>query len=196
MMAGSDIGYSTVVTGHFHVPAQRGFTLVELILVMVVTGILGAVAATRFFDRDGFDADAFVERARTTLRYGQKLAIAQGRPVYVTADTTRVSLCFANTAACAAADRVPAPGGSNSGAGTTLASCANASNWACEGVPSGVAFGASPATTFYFDGLGKPFAASDAVDGISSTFAELVLPVTAAGATRNITIAVETGYVH
>lgn len=55
---------------------QHGFTLVELILVLVVIGVLAAVVGPRFFDRAVFDERAAAEELRSGLRYAQKLAIA------------------------------------------------------------------------------------------------------------------------
>ena len=76
---------------------QRGFTLVELITIMVVIGILGAVAGPRFFDRSVFDSRGFHDTVICTLRYAQKAAIAQRRLVCVTfPSATRMTL---NTAA-------------------------------------------------------------------------------------------------
>ena len=34
---------------------QRGFTIVELIMVIVILGIISAVAVPRYFDRKVFD---------------------------------------------------------------------------------------------------------------------------------------------
>ena len=38
---------------------QHGFTLVELITVMVILGIISVVAIPRFFDQGGYDSRAF-----------------------------------------------------------------------------------------------------------------------------------------
>lgn len=55
----------------------------ELITIMVIVGILAAVAAPRFFDRGVFDSRGFYDQAASAIRYAQKVAIAQHRVVCV-----------------------------------------------------------------------------------------------------------------
>lgn len=165
-----------------------GFTLVELITVLVVVGILGGIAAPRFFQRQGFDAVAYTDQTRALLRYGQKIAIAQGRNVFVRLNGSSAALCY--DANCTA--HLPPAGGSNSGTKATLASCGTTA-WACEGVPNGLA---ASAATFFFDPTGQPFAANDPPGGLNSTFAPLTLAVTGDGSTHNIIVTPVTGYVY
>lgn len=175
--------------------AARGFTMVELVVVIVLVGILGAVATARYGDGGGFDAAAYAEQTRTMLRYGQKIAVAQRRPVHVVFGNERIGLCFDST--CAGDKRVLAPGGRNSGSKATVASCA-AADWYCEGTPDNLAYalqGASPGN-FFFDGLGRPFAAADPIPVTTSSFAGLVLRVSGGGINRDITVTPETGYVY
>lgn len=68
-------------------PDTRGFTLVELILVMVIIGILAAVVGPRFFDRQVFDERLFYEETLAAVRYGQKLAVASGCRTQVSLDS-------------------------------------------------------------------------------------------------------------
>ena len=77
---------------------QRGFTLVELILVMVVIGILAAVAGPRFFSRDVFDERVYFEEALAAVRYAQKVAVASGCPIRVELDSAGYRLV--HDAAC------------------------------------------------------------------------------------------------
>ena len=60
---------------------ERGFTMVELVMVMVIIGILAAVVGPRFFDRRVFDERLFYEESLAAVRYAQKLALASGCPV-------------------------------------------------------------------------------------------------------------------
>ncbi|MBY0241138.1 MAG: prepilin-type N-terminal cleavage/methylation domain-containing protein [Burkholderiaceae bacterium] len=174
-------------------PVERGsagFTLVELITVMVVVGVLGAVAAPRFFDRKAFDAVAFSNQVASILRYGQKTAIAQNRSVYVRLNGSSVALCFDSTCA----SRVTAAAGSNSGSSSTLSQCSNSSTWACEGIPSGLAM--TSASMFYFDPTGKPFHSTNIPPTLVSTFTtDLTITVTGDGLSHNTVVTTETGYV-
>lgn len=76
----------------------RGFTLVELIAVMVVIGILAVATLPRFFDRNVFEARGFFDETRALLRYAQKTAVAQRRTVCVAFAAGGVALTIADAA--------------------------------------------------------------------------------------------------
>lgn len=171
---------------------QRAFTLVELIVVIVIAGILAAVAAGRMVAPDDFSASTYKDQLASLLRFGQKTAIAQNRDIWVRVDNRGVALCY--SPACTAGNRVIAPGGRNSGSSTTSAVCGD-DGWACEAPGRGVTVSAA-VPLFYFDPLGKPFAAGDPSPTPVSTFATLTVSVTHSGRTRSVAVEQETGYVH
>ncbi|MDQ2821250.1 MAG: prepilin-type N-terminal cleavage/methylation domain-containing protein [Pseudomonadota bacterium] len=199
-MAGPDFRPPKFVSGHSffrHFNAQpgfalqRGFTLVELIVVMIIIGILGAIGAVRYFDRRGFDAAGFAEQTRAMLRFSQKLAVGQNRPVYTQMNGNTIALCFDSTSPCPATSRVPAIG-SNGGA----AACAPLS-WYCEAPPGTIAYALSPTTasTICFNALGQPgLGASGACN--TANFNGVTVNITGDGNTTPVNVAAETGYVY
>ena len=77
---------------------RRGFTLVELITVLILVGILAIVAWPRFLDRNVFESRGFYDETKSLLRYAQKTAVAQRRTVCVTLGATGVGLTIAAAA--------------------------------------------------------------------------------------------------
>ncbi|HUR40506.1 MAG TPA: type II secretion system protein [Verrucomicrobiae bacterium] len=69
--------------------ASRGFTLVELIVVIVLMAILAAAAAPRFWDSGAFEGPAFAHELAAAARYAQKLAVTSGCPVRFTISDAR-----------------------------------------------------------------------------------------------------------
>jgi MSHA pilin protein MshC len=57
---------------------HAGYTIVELVLVMVIIAILGVAAGPRFFDNTAFDERAYLDELASSLRYAQKVAVASG----------------------------------------------------------------------------------------------------------------------
>lgn len=63
--------------------SQRGFTLTELITVIVIVGIVSVTALPRFFMVSDFEDRGSADQVKSMLRFAQKTAIAQHRNVSV-----------------------------------------------------------------------------------------------------------------
>lgn len=62
---------------------QQGFTLVELVLVIVVTGVMAVYAVPRLLDANAWKLRAFADDLQSSVAATQRLALAQRREVRV-----------------------------------------------------------------------------------------------------------------
>lgn len=170
--------------------------MIELIVVLVLVGILGAIGASRFFDNTAFENRAFADQAKTVLRYAQKLAITQNRSIFVRTDGNRFAVCSA--AACGAGSLIAAPGGSNSGSSATRANCmlnnVYTANWMCEGRPNTVNVVGTVGNGIAFDALGRPYTINS-TNATTLLANKMAITFTSGANSSAITIWQETGYV-
>jgi MSHA pilin protein MshC len=153
---------------------QSGFTLTELVVVIIVTAILAVVVGARFLSRSAFEARGYFDQSQALVRYAQKAAIAQRRTVLISVSGGVLSACFDDNSDGDCSDPGEAPVQSP-GSGSALSIAP----------PAGVSFGLAP-SAFRFDGLGRP-----SPDG------QYTLSVSVSGeGVRNFTVERETGYVH
>jgi MSHA pilin protein MshC len=145
---------------------QRGFTMVELIVTMVVIGILAIAVLPRMDLLRGFDEIGYRDQVKATLEYARKSAVAGRRHVQVTITAGGVSV--------ERQQQTPEGEGTAGWLPLNLPGTSTPSITA----PAGVTI--SPDTTLVFDPLGRPSAGA-------------ILTVLGAG---TITVEAETGYVH
>jgi len=145
---------------------NSGFTLVELIAVMIIIAVLAVAALPRLFERQTFDARGFSDGTLAMLRYAQKAAIAERRRVCVDFSANTVSLRVAGAPGASVCD-APLSGPDGKEQYTIAAK-------------GGIAFAPVPAG-FSFTALGQASAAAT---------------IRISGSATTITVEKETGYVH
>jgi MSHA pilin protein MshC len=147
---------------------HSGFTITELVVVLVITGVLAAVAVPRFFVSQQYKDRGFYDQALAISRFAQKSAIALRRNVCVNIASPSINLTYASAA------------GSISTCDTNLPSPVGGTAPFTVTAPSGVTL--SPSTTIIFTALGS----------VSSAGATTTITVSS----RTITVESGTGYVH
>ena len=159
----------------------QGFTLVELVVVIVLLGILSVYATANFRSTD-FYVPGFHNETMAYLRYAQKTAIAQRRVVCAEFTSNSLTLKIAAAASTAA---------------TTVTNCSTPGTMigpvgsAVLNAPTGVTYAAAtPASyNFNFNGLGQPTDGAGVVVGRS-------IQIQVNTHSKTIVVESETGYVH
>lgn len=94
--------------------ADHGFTLVELVTVMIMLGILAVFAMPNLDVARGFDATSFRDRTAASLRFAQKSAVAKRRMVCARVAPGSLTLSAdASFAAGTCANALAGPDGQN-----------------------------------------------------------------------------------
>jgi MSHA pilin protein MshC len=57
---------------------SRGYTVVELVVVIVILAALAAIAGPRFFNTRVFNERGYADEVAAAMRYAQKIAVASG----------------------------------------------------------------------------------------------------------------------
>lgn len=148
-----------------------GFTLVELVMMLVILSVLSATAIPKFFKKNTYAERAFFDDTLHAVQYAQKLAVATGCGVQVAISSNAYTIARRGTSSSLSCPSTSTyslavlhPGtGANSYSGSE----------------SGVTLSSSPAT-FTFNALGV--ASSDVI-------------LTVNGA-RTVQVVAETGFVY
>lgn len=125
-----------------------GFTIIELVTVILVIGIISVMAVPKLFNTSSYRARFFYDDVLSSFRYAQKLALSSGCHIQVS--TTSTTLTLNKRASCTSGTFTVAVRDPTAGATTYV-----------QTAPSGVTISTTD-TPLYFDSMGRCRRSSDA----------------------------------
>ncbi len=79
---------------------KNGFTIIELIVVILLLGVVATIIGPRFISSTSFSSRANRDKVKFILKTGQKAALAQRRDIYPMVNSGELILCYSNTNPC------------------------------------------------------------------------------------------------
>ncbi len=137
---------------------SRGFSLIELVTVVVLLGILGVAALGRFGSQDVFAVRGFFDDTVTATRFAQKLAISCGCDVRVEIATSGYTL------------RQSSGLGANDFVNQVSNPANRSQNYQNSNIPNGFTFTSSGNITFNSRGLREEATSSFALSDGSNSY--------------------------
>ena len=116
--------------------ANRGYTFIELVVILLVLGILAAVVLPKFFNLNDYQNRSAYDEVAGAVRYAQKLAVASGCDVQVNISANSYALRQHSTSC-------------STGAFATITN-----HPVTSGTISGIGLASTP-SSFIFDALGR-----------------------------------------
>jgi MSHA pilin protein MshC len=157
----------------FQAKKNTGFTLVELLMVMVLVGIMASVALPNLSNVMATQSPGYRDQMMATINYARKIAVSQRRYVCVSIASTSITLT--------SDAGLPV----NHTSGTCPKALALPSGGNVITAPKNVT--ASPAVSIEFDAQGRP------VTGAPAT---ITITDASTGQTPALIVEAESGYVH
>lgn len=151
---------------------ESGFTLVELVAIILLVGILAVTAIPRYLDKAAIDVSVMAEQLANDIRYAQSLSMTQGARHCIELNTGNARYRLRTGNSCATAVTHPVTGNGN------YINLANVSMAAAN----------ISGSYIEFDGRGEPFTL------VVST-SDAVITLNAGGQSRQVRVSPETGRV-
>ena len=162
--------------------SDAGFTLIEMVTVMIVVGILAVVVLPRFANLNDFETVGAADQLDTLIHYARETAVAQRRTVYLDFAANPPLLCPSTStpvcgavANCSSTAAIPLPA-SYHRAKTSVTVTDNLAT----------------AGQLCFDALGRPYDSS----GLLTTTKTVSVEDQTGATVKTLTVENETGYVH
>ena len=148
-----------------------GFTLIELVIVIVIIGIVSAISAPKFFNISVFEERGFYDETLSAIRFAHKSAIASG--------------CDYRVVINASGYDITKRSGCDSGSFSAITNPATGTGGFSAAKPNKVSISGS--LDFYYDNTGKPFTLAGS---------EIVSVSSMSVGGRNVRIEPFTGFIH
>jgi MSHA pilin protein MshC len=164
---------------------SSGFTMLEIIVVLILMGIIAAYVMGRSLGTDDLDLTSQTDKIRGHIRYAQAEALKRSDKVWGIKFESGQYWLFRGTTPDNAGDQVKLPGVDYADGSSKVS------------LPTGVSLTATIPTLF-FNRIGKPYSAyADYDDDTKNTAlaSAATVTVTSGGQSRTISITPETGLV-